>query len=93
MKQLQQLAHAAPGVTPSHGGSTTGSTAAGGTSGWGSSAALQAAVWLRLAMLSPLLPLVYASKEQGAERSLRTALAHALLRCRLRCVSCCPFEP
>lgn len=81
VKQLQQLARATPDATPGRGSTATESAVAGGGSGGGgSAAALQAALWLRLALLSPLLPLVYASKEQGAERSLRAALAHALLR-------------
>ena len=39
------------------------------------------ALWLRLALLSPLLPLAYASKEATAGRSsLRARLAPILLR-------------
>lgn len=46
----------------------------------GDSTGSQVALWLRLALLSPLLPLVYASKEGVAGGSLRARLAPILLR-------------
>jgi hypothetical protein len=46
----------------------------------GGAADIQVALWLRLALLGPLLPLVYASKEGVAGGSLRARLAPILLR-------------
>ncbi|KAK9835009.1 hypothetical protein WJX81_003856 [Elliptochloris bilobata] len=46
----------------------------------GPPAGVQAAVWLRLAVLLPLLPVVYADREPDAGRNLRARLATALLR-------------
>ena len=43
-------------------------------------AGLQAAVWTRLLILMPLLPLVYADRELKPELNLRTALVRALVR-------------
>ena len=41
---------------------------------------MQVAVWLRLAVLLPLLPVVYADREPDGARNLRARLAAALLR-------------
>ena len=41
---------------------------------------VQAAVWMRLAVLLPLLPVVYADREPDQARNLRARLAAALLR-------------
>ncbi len=46
----------------------------------GPAAGVQVAVWLRLAVLLPLLPVVYADREPDGARNLRARLAAALLR-------------
>ena len=43
-------------------------------------AGLQAAVWTRLLILMPLLPLIYADREPKPELNLRTALVRAIVR-------------
>ncbi len=86
MKQLQQLAHTSPAAANSrsissppagHGHSASASNGGGGGS---AAAGLQAALWLRLGALSPLLPLVYADREPAPEKNLRTTLVPILLR-------------
>ena len=53
----------------------------------GSMQGMLAAVQLRLAILGPMLPLVYADREADAARNLRSRLLHALLKlcCALDC--------
>jgi len=64
-----------PAASVSQRGSTTeASTAVSAEAG------LQAAVWTRLLILMPLLPLVYADREPKAELNLRTALVRATAR-------------
>ena len=64
-----------PAATVTQRGSAApSSTAASGKSG------LQAAVWTRLLILMPLLPLVYADREPKPELNLRTALVRAIVR-------------
>lgn len=48
---------------------------------------LLAATKLRVNILAPLMPLVYADREQAAARNLRGRLLHALLKlcCALDC--------
>lgn len=72
IRQLQELTTATPSSPRSGSAAEDGSSAA----------ALQLALWLRLALLSPLLPLVYASKEGDPARNLRSILAPILLRCQ-----------
>ena len=45
----------------------------------GSAEGVQAAVWVRLKLLLPLLPLVYADPEPDSTKNMRAALAKALL--------------
>ena len=59
--------------------SQRGSTAEASTS-VSAEAGLQAAVWTRLLILMPLLPLVYADREPKPELNLRTALVRAVVR-------------
>lgn len=66
-RQLCQLASARPG-------SETGATSAAT-----SAAELQCALWVRLALLPPLLPLVYVDKDTSGGSSLRTSLTPTLL--------------
>ena len=47
--------------------------------GTGSAEGVQVAVWLRLAILPSLLPLVYADREPDAAKNLRALLAQALV--------------
>lgn len=49
--------------------------------GAGPPAALQAALWLRAALLPPLLPLVYSDRDQSAGGNLRGLIAPTLLTC------------
>lgn len=79
-RQLRQLASASPAGTP------------GATSAAMSTAELQCALWVRLSLLPPLLPLVYADKDSAAGGSLRNSLAPTLLTwvaaCRPICRLC-----
>jgi len=59
--------------------SQRGSTSEANTAG-SAEAGLQAAVWTRLLILMPLLPLVYADREPKPEQNLRTALVCAIVR-------------
>ena len=65
--------------TPIAAATVRGSSTASGASATGQ-AGLQAAVWTRLLMLMPLLPLVYADREPKPELNLRTTLVRTLVR-------------
>lgn len=81
IKQLAALADVAlaePGSAAAH---VAGGYAGGGYSGAGASpAAVQVSAWLRLALLLPLLPLVYKHRSADAGAGLRGQLLRALLR-------------
>lgn len=55
--------------------------AGGGAAG---GAEVQAALWLRVALLPPLLPLVYADRDQSATGNLRGIIAPTLLTCAVK---------
>lgn len=80
IKQLAALADAALGevgsAAPSAGGYGSGQYSGAAAS----PAAVQVSAWLRLALLLPLLPLVYKHRSADGGGGLRGQLLHALLR-------------
>ncbi|KAL4423112.1 hypothetical protein ABPG77_004795 [Micractinium sp. CCAP 211/92] len=81
IKQLAALADVALGEPGSAAAHAAGGYAGGGYSGAGASpAAVQVSAWLRLALLLPLLPLVYKHRSADAGAGLRGQLLRALLR-------------
>ncbi|KAL4458306.1 hypothetical protein ABPG75_013171 [Micractinium tetrahymenae] len=81
IKQLAALADVALGEPGSAAAHLAGGYAGGPHGGTAASpAAVQVSIWLRLAMLLPLLPLVYKHRSADASGGLRGQLLRALLR-------------